>query len=101
MQREEAWRKPLGFEQVCAKDAKFTDGLFMKHSFFTDIIPVVIVLRAMGMQSDQEIVRPVLLPIRTEFGCSTSKAIVLPWFLLGSSATCRMAELVRLKIKST
>jgi DNA-directed RNA polymerase III subunit RPC2 len=42
---------------VCAKDPKFTDGLFLKHSFFSELIPVVIALKAMGIQSDQEIVQ--------------------------------------------
>lgn len=31
-------------------------GLFVKHSAFTELIPAVIMLRAMGMESDQEIV---------------------------------------------
>ncbi|EER10309.1 hypothetical protein Pmar_PMAR020201, partial [Perkinsus marinus ATCC 50983] len=39
---------------VCFKSE--LSGLFVKHSAFTELIPAVIMLRAMGMESDQEIV---------------------------------------------
>ncbi|KAF4694936.1 DNA-directed RNA polymerase III subunit RPC2 [Perkinsus olseni] len=42
---------------VCFKSE--LSGLFVKHSAFTELIPAVIMLRAMGMESDQEIVQMV------------------------------------------
>ncbi|KAF4671681.1 DNA-directed RNA polymerase III subunit RPC2 [Perkinsus chesapeaki] len=42
---------------VCFKSD--LSGLYVKHSAFTELIPAVIMLRAMGMESDQEIVQMV------------------------------------------
>ena len=39
---------------VCSKH-EGKDGLFVRHSAFTDLVPLVVVLKAMGAQSDLEI----------------------------------------------
>jgi DNA-directed RNA polymerase III subunit RPC2 len=41
---------------VCFRK-KGREGLFVKHSAFSDLIPLVIAIKALGMESDQEIVQ--------------------------------------------
>ena len=43
---------------VCFRKQK-REGLFVKHSAFGDLIPLVILVRAMGMETDQEFVQTV------------------------------------------
>lgn len=44
---------------VCANPASRKKGLYVKHSAFTELIPVAIVMKAMGVQSDMEIIQMV------------------------------------------
>jgi len=44
---------------VCANPMARKKGLYLKHSAFSELIPISIVLKAMGVQSDMEIVQMV------------------------------------------
>ncbi|CAE8724246.1 unnamed protein product, partial [Polarella glacialis] len=44
---------------VCANPAARKKGLYLKHSAFAELIPISIVLKAMGVQSDMEIIQMV------------------------------------------